>query len=255
VSVALFGHGEIERAKRDPVHWHFALGKYDRILAGKVVEPLRELAMLRKAQTLAAVGKRDAALATLVELDPRGKLGRCDASMRPLIAPLLLGLVDVDSAPLPSAAACGDALEIAERLADPTALDVVGRRCNSPPAGGESGTHSPRPPDKRPRSGRLDSDPARRNSNVLCLSTRTSGSSRRDEDVFHRPGRRVDAWPQASSPLPLLPGRASGEAASHDDAHEHGNDGQHEQHVNEATSRHVKRKAERPHEDEKVSAA
>jgi hypothetical protein len=127
VNVALFGHSEIERKKADSIHWHFAIGKYERILAAKVVEPLRELALFRKAQTLAAVGKREAALAALVELDPRGKLGRCDASIRPLIAPLILSLVD--PAPILPAAACGDALTIAERLADPTLRTQVGRRC------------------------------------------------------------------------------------------------------------------------------
>jgi hypothetical protein len=127
VSVALFGHAEIERKKADSIHWHFAIGKYDRILAAKVVEPLRELALFRKAQTLAAVGKREAAVAALVELDPSGKLGRCDASIRPLIAPLLQNLVD--PAPTLPATACGDALKIAERLADPTLRTQVGRRC------------------------------------------------------------------------------------------------------------------------------
>lgn len=127
VNVALFGHAEIERKKADSIHWHFAIGKHDRILAAKLVEPLRELALFRKAQTLAAVGKRETALAALAALDPRTKLGRCDASIRPLLPALLLSLVD--PAPILPAAACRDALAIAERFTDPSLRTQVGRRC------------------------------------------------------------------------------------------------------------------------------
>ncbi len=126
VSAALFGHSEIERKKADSIHWHFAIGKYDRILAARLVEPLRELTLLRKAQTLAAVGKREPALAALAELDPSAKLGRCDASIRPLIAPLILALVDGPTLPAPT---CAHAHKIAERLTDPTLRHQLAQRC------------------------------------------------------------------------------------------------------------------------------
>ena len=127
VTPALFGHSEIERLKRESVHVHFALGKYDRILAAKSVEPLRELALLRKAQALSAVGKGETALATLAELDPRTKLGRCDAGIRAELRPLLLGLVD--GATTLTSAACADARTIASRLSDADVTARVGKRC------------------------------------------------------------------------------------------------------------------------------
>jgi hypothetical protein len=47
----------------------------------------------------------------------------------------------------------------------------------SPPSGGESGTHSPRPPEKRPRSGPLDLDPGAANSSASARWSRCSSSS------------------------------------------------------------------------------
>lgn len=93
VNVALFGHAEIERKKREPIHLQFAIGKYDRILGAKTVEPLRELALMRKAQTLAALLEEEQALLVLGELNATGALGRCDASIRPAMAALIRQIV------------------------------------------------------------------------------------------------------------------------------------------------------------------